>query len=126
MQMGLLMAGHQGHQSATGTGQQEEELFTAMHLALVGQAGSFHPLLPSKLSGSEAGRAGMGPRAWLRHLRAAGLGQRQPAGPAPASKTFHLTGELETLFVFIPGQPVMSTRCQLLWRDWDGNAPGSE
>lgn len=31
------------------------------------------------------------------------LGRRQPGGPAPASETFHLTGELQMLFVFLPG-----------------------
>lgn len=53
---------------------------------------------------------------------AAKLGECQ----LPASKTFHPTGELETLFVFLPGQPAMSPRWQLLWRARNGNTLGSE
>lgn len=51
-----------------------------------------------------------------RYLIAAKLGECQPGSPAPASKTFRPAGEMETLFVFLPGLPAMSSRCQLLWR----------
>lgn len=71
-------------------------------------------------------RAGTEPCALPRYLIAAKLGEGQPGGPAPASKTFHPTGKLETLFVFLPGQPAMSWRCQLLRGAGDGNTLGAE
>lgn len=53
------------------------------------------------------------------HFIAAKLGECQP----PASKTFRPTAE--TLFVFLPEQPAMSPRWQLLWRARNGNMLGT-
>lgn len=130
---GLLVAGHWEHRPAAGAGQQEEKPPAAMHLAPrqgnhAGQAGNFCPLLPSKALGKRdtheerARNASASPR----YLIVAKLGERQPGGPAPASKTFRPTGELEMLFVFLPGQLAMSSGCQLLCRAGDGNTLGSE
>lgn len=53
------------------------------------------------------------------------LGEHQPGGPAPASQAFRPAAKLETLFVFLPGQPAMIWRWQLLQRARDGNTLGS-
>lgn len=132
---GLLVARRWGHGPGAGTGWREEEKppFPAMHLTpwrgnRTGQAESFRPPLPGKALGKgdickeRAGDASASPR----YLIAAKLGEGQPGTPAPASKTFRPAAELETLFVFLPGQPATSLRWQLLRRAGDENRLGSE
>lgn len=79
----------------------------------MGLGGSFHPPLPPRPGSWEAGQPAGNASAWPRCSIALSW-----ENASPTSKTFHATGELETLFVCLPGNELKAPAAPESW-EWE-------